>query len=224
MVDSDKQEEPTKIQSQDKFFIDTGAINDKESPVKVGDLGVFDREFLDLGKRMVSKAMDDRVSCAAMIEVIKQVKNTPHELVFVFSAQEEVGSRGAQTAAYALEPDLAIAIDVTPASTLLGVEMQVTLGGGPAIKVRDVGMMADPRVVDWMATGAKKAGLPYQLEVLDIGSTDARTMQVSRAGSLAGALSIPCRYVHSPSEMVDMDDYGNTIKLLVELLSNPTTF
>jgi len=224
MIDSDKQEEPSKIQSQDKYFIDTGAASDKESPVKVGELGVFDRSFLDLGKRVVSKAMDDRISCAAMVEVIKQVKSTPHELVFVFSTQEEVGTRGAQTAAYALEPDLTIAIDVTPASTLLGVEMQVELGAGPAIKVRDVGMMADPRVVDWMTANAKKAGLPFQLEVLDIGSTDARAMQVSRAGTLSGALSIPCRYVHSPSEMVDMDDYGNTIKLLVQLLSNPTTF
>jgi len=99
--------------------------------------------------------------------------------------------------------------------------MQVKLGDGPAIKVRDSGMLSDPRVVDWMVKGAEKARLPYQLEVLEAGTTDARAIQVTRGGVPVGCLSIPCRYVHSPSEMVDYNDVQNSVRLLVELLSKP---
>ena len=124
--------------------------------MKVGDVAVFDREFLDLGKRVSSKAMDDRVACAVLIETMRNIKTTPNELVFVFSTQEEVQSRGAQTAAYAIEADLGIAVDVTPCGDILGVKMQVYLGQGPAIKVRDVGMIADPKVVNWMVRYGKE--------------------------------------------------------------------
>lgn len=99
--------------------------------------------------------------------------------------------------------------------------MEVSLGKGPAVKVRDGGMLSDPRVVDWMVRTAEKARLPYQIEILDGGSTDARAIQVSRAGVPAGCLSIPCRYVHSPSEMVDYSDVQNGVQLMVALLSGP---
>jgi putative aminopeptidase FrvX len=99
--------------------------------------------------------------------------------------------------------------------------MEVSLGKGPAIKVRDGGMLADRRVVDWMVQGAEKLGLPYQMEILEGGSTDARAMQLTRAGIPAGCLSIPCRYVHSPSEMVDFEDVQNAVRLLVELVTHP---
>jgi endoglucanase len=82
-------------------------------------------------------------------------------------------------------------------------------------------MLADPRVVDWMVRTAEQAGLPYQLEVLERGGTDAQAIQLSRAGAPAGTLSIPCRYVHSPSEMIDYDDVQNAVRLLVALLRNP---
>ena len=99
--------------------------------------------------------------------------------------------------------------------------MEVRLGKGPAIKVRDGGMLADPRVVRWMVDTAEKAGLPYQLEVLEGGTTDARAMQLARAGVPPGCVSIPTRYIHSPSEMVDYNDVQNSVKLLVALLSRP---
>lgn len=219
VINHDKPEDLARIQGTEKYFIDVGASSDKDCPVKVGDVAVFDREFLDLGKRVASKAMDDRVACAVLIETMRNIKNTPNELVFVFSTQEEVQSRGAQTAAYAIEADLGIAVDVTPSGDILGVKMQVYLGQGPAIKVRDVGMISDPKVVNWMVATAKKNTIAVQMEVLDVGSTDARTMQIARSGMLAGALSIPCRYVHSPSELVDMDDISQTVKLLTALLS-----
>jgi endoglucanase len=99
--------------------------------------------------------------------------------------------------------------------------MEVALGKGPAIKVRDGGMLSDPRVVDWMVKSAGKAGLPHQLEILEAGSTDARSIQISRAGVPAGCISIPCRYVHSPSEMVDYNDVQNAVRLVGELISQP---
>lgn len=221
VINSDKPEDLSKIQPMNQFFIDVGASSAKDCPVKTGDLAVFDREFLDLGQRVSSKALDDRSACALMVEIIKRVEKSPHEIYFVFSVQEEVGSRGATTAAYQLEADLGIALDVTPASNIIGVKTQVNLGDGPAIKVRDAGHLADPAVVKWMVAGAEAIKLPYQMEVLDVGTTDARAMQISRSGMASGVISLPCRYVHSPSELIDMTDYENIVKLSVHLLSNP---
>ena len=125
-------------------------------------------------------------------------------------------------ASYGLDPDLGISVDVTGSGdTPKGMKMEVSLGKGPAIKVRDGGMLSDPRVVRWMIEGAEGAGIPYQREVLPGGTTDARAIQLARAGVPAGCLSIPCRYIHSPSEMVDYDDVVNGVRLLVELLSKP---
>ena len=219
VINHDRPEDLSKIPGMEKFLIDVGATSEKDCPVKVGDVGVFDREFLDMGNRVASKALDDRISCAVLIETMRNIKSTPNELVFVFSTQEEVQSRGAQTAAYAIEADLGIAVDVTPTGDILGVKMQTHLGDGPAIKIRDMGMISDPQVVSWMVAAAKKLKIKHQLEVLEIGTTDARSMQLVRAGMLAGALSIPCRYVHSPSEVVDMEDVALSVKLLTALLS-----
>ena len=97
--------------------------------------------------------------------------------------------------------------------------MEVSLGKGPAIKVRDGGMLSDPRLVDWMVRTAAAAHIPYQLEILERGTTDARAIQITREGVPAGCLSIPCRYVHAPSEMVDLGDVQGAVRLLVELLS-----
>ena len=100
-------------------------------------------------------------------------------------------------------------------------KMAVALGKGPAIKIRDGGMLADPKIVEWMITAAEKLRIPYQREILEGGTTDARVMQITRAGMPAGCVSIPCRYVHSPSEMVDIRDVQLSVKLLAELISNP---
>ena len=214
----------TKVPTIDQLYIDLGLSSNQDAPVRIGDVAAFDRPFMDLGDRLVAKSMDDRIGAAVLIETLRQIKNTPHQLFFVFSAQEEVGVRGATTAAFGINPDLGLAVDVTgtgdtPRRT--NVRMQVSLGKGPAIKVRDGGMLADRRVVDWMVRGAEKLNLPYQMEILEGGSTDARAMQLTQAGVPAGCLSIPCRYVHSPSEMVDYQDVQQAVQLLVELLSHP---
>ncbi len=207
-----------------KYFIDTGATSKTDSKVGVGDVCGFERPLLDLGKRVVAKSMDDRVAAAIAVEALKEVKPGVNELYFVFSVQEEVGIRGAITGAYGVDPEIGLAVDVTrTGDTPLGVKMEVALGNGPAIKVRDSSFIADPRIVKWMVNEAKAQKLPYQLEVLEAGGTDGAAMQRTRAGVPAGCLSIPCRYIHSPSEMVDRDDVENSVKLLVGLLGKPVS-
>ena len=213
---------PNDKSALDKFYVDLGATSPADCPVKVGDVAGFERPMLDLGKRLVAKSMDDRVAVAILIETLRRLESSPHELYFVFSTQEEVGTRGATTAAYALDPDLGIAVDVTKTGdTPKSAKMEVSLGKGPAIKVKDSGMIADPRVVRWMAAAAENLGIPHQYEVLDGGSTDARAIQLARSGVPAGCVSVPCRYVHSPSEMVDYDDVQHAVTLLADLLSKP---
>jgi putative aminopeptidase FrvX len=222
VIGIEKPESAEKLPGIDKCYIDTGATNRKNSRIKIGDTACFERPFTDLGSRLVSKAMDDRVGCAVIVEAMKQIKDTPNELIFVFSTQEEVGLRGATAAAYSVDPEIGISLDVTMVGdTPKDARMAVSLGKGPAIKVRDSGMISDPRLVKAMTTAAQKERIPHQLEVLEGGTTDARVMQISRAGMPAACISIPCRYVHSPSEMVDYNDVENSVKLLVALLSNP---
>lgn len=217
----DKDEHP----SLEKLFIDTGATSKQESQVGVGDVCGFERPFMNMGKRLVAKSMDDRAAVAVAIEALKAVKKTPNEIYFVFSVQEEVGLRGAITAAYGVDPEVGIAVDVTrTGDTPKGVKMEVALGKGPAIKVRDSSFIADPRVVNWMVDEAKAQGLPYQMEVLEAGGTDGAAIQRTRAGVPAGCLSIPCRYIHSPSEMVDADDLQQCVDLLAGLLSKGIEF
>ncbi|MBT3320920.1 MAG: M42 family metallopeptidase [Anaerolineae bacterium] len=211
---------PSKLIPLDKMFIDVGATSAKDCPVKIGDVAAFDRPFEEVGKnRFIAKSMDNRISVATLIETMKKLKSTPHEIYFVFTTQEEVAVRGALTSAYGINPEIGIAIDVCPTGdTPDKLKKEVSLNKGPAIKIKDPGLIADPRLVKWMIKGAEKAKIPYQREVAVLGSTDARAMQVARAGVMAGNISIPCRYIHSPSEMVDYRDVQNTVKLLVELL------
>ena len=207
------------------LFIDTGATSKENSTVTVGDVAGFERPFLNLGKRLVAKSMDDRAAVAVAIQALKAIKKTVNEIYFVFSTQEEVGLRGAITAAYGVDPEVGIAIDVTrTGDTPKGVKMAVALGDGPAIKVRDASFIADPRVIDWMVNEAKAQGLPYQMEVLEAGGTDGAAIQRTRAGVPAGCLSIPCRYIHTPSEMVDRDDLERSVALLIGLLEKAIEF
>jgi endoglucanase len=214
----------TRVPTFEQLYIDLGLTSNQNAPVKVGDVAGFDRPFLDLGDRLVAKSMDDRIGAVVLIEALRQLKDTPNEVYFVFSTQEEVGVRGATTSAFGVDPDLGLAVDVTGTGDTprrSKVRMQVSLGKGPAIKVRDGGMLADRRVIDWMVRTAEQQGLPYQLEILEGGSTDARAMQLTRAGVPAGCLSIPTRYIHSPSEMVDYNDVQQSVQLLVALISQP---
>ncbi len=208
----------------DKVYVDVGATNVKDCPVRIGDVAAFERPFTEIGRRLVAKSMDDRAGVLVVIETLRalQGKSTPHDLFFVFTTQEEVGTRGAATSAYGVDPDVGIAVDVTPTGdTPNALKMEMALGKGPCIKFQDVGAISDPRVVQWMIRAAEKNRIPYQREVLLVGGTDARAIQLVRAGVPAGCISIPVRYVHSPSEMVDYEDLQNTVKLLAAVLRTP---
>jgi endoglucanase len=218
----EKLEDRTKIPGLDKLFIDVGAKDKEGCPVRVGDVASFFRPFEDLGERLIAKAMDDRIGCTVILQVLRELKAWPHDVYFVFTVQEEVGLRGATTSGYGVAPDVALSVDVTlTGDTPEARTMAVSLGDGPAIKVKDGGMLAHPGVKNWLIDTAEANEIPYQLEVLEGGTTDARAIQTSRAGVPAGCVSIPCRYVHTPSEMVDYGDVTNAVKLLVAALSEP---
>jgi len=207
----------------DRMYIDFGyesaAAAKKE--VRVGDSACFDRGLEVLGERAISKAMDDRVACAVLIETARQLQKSPNDVTFCFTVQEEVGTRGAMPAAYALNPDVALSVDVTLTGDIPECRpMEVALGGGAAIKVKDGGHIAHPKVRDLMVRIARAKRIKHQLEVLNLpgASTDAMAIHRVREGVPTGCLSIPCRYVHSVSEMVDLRDVEASVNLLVAFL------
>jgi putative aminopeptidase FrvX len=215
----EKREDMSKVPKFEQLYVDVGATGRDDCPVHVGDAAVFVRPFLAQGTRLIAKALDDRIGCAVLIETLRRLEHTPHDVYFVFSVQEETTLSGARTSTYGIEPDLAIAVDVTgTGDTPECRPMAVELGKGPAVKVQDRGMIAHPAVRDLLVQRAEGADIPYQLEVLEYGTTDAAAMQLVRAGVPAGCLSIPCRYVHTPSEMVDEGDVENGVRLLLEVL------
>jgi putative aminopeptidase FrvX len=205
-----------------KVYIDIGATSRDEAQDRLGEAVGFVRPFADLGRRIVAKALDDRIGCAALVQTLRQLENSPHDVYFVFSVQEEVGLRGARTSAYGLEPEVGIAVDITlAADTPEAPKLAMKLGGGPCIKVMDSGMLSHPGVKNLLIETAEAQDIPYQLEVLSGGSTDAAAIQLVHSGVPAGCVSIACRYFHTPSEMVDMDDVQNTVRLLLAMLARP---
>jgi putative aminopeptidase FrvX len=221
----EKRDEYRKEPDLSKLFVDVGATSRSEAEGRLGQAAVFLRPFANLGRRIVAKAFDDRIGCAVLIEVLRRLEETPHEVYFVFSVQEEVGLRGARTSAYGLEPEVGIAVDITAsADTPEAPKMAMKLGAGPCIKVMDSGMLAHPGVKQLLIETAEANGIPYQLEVLQRGSTDAAAIQLARGGVAAGCVSLACRYYHTPSEMLDMEDVENTVALLLAVLRRTFEF
>lgn len=205
------------------LFIDIGARNraEAEQKVRLGDMAVYVPDAFELGEDlMASPAMDNRVGCAVVIEALKLLKDCPNEVVAVFTVQEEVGLRGATAAAYSVNPDMGIALDVTIAGdTPKGSKIEVACGKGACVKILDNSVICNPVVVDLMEAAAKRGNIPYQLEVLTGGGTDAGAMQKNRGGVPCGVVSIACRYVHSACEVISISDAENSAKLLAELLN-----
>ncbi|MCC7358279.1 MAG: M20/M25/M40 family metallo-hydrolase [Anaerolineales bacterium] len=205
-----------------EMFIDLGASSRAANPVQVGDVAGFWRPLEDLGGRLIGKSLDDRVGVAILIETLRALKRTPHEVAFVFTVQEEIGLRGAGVAAFGLDADLGLALDVTrTGDTPNGPKMETALGAGPAIKVRDARMLTDPRIKELLLARAREAKIPTQLEVLEGGTTDAAAMQLARGGLPVGCVSVPARYIHTPSEMVDYGDVQQCVALLLAVLHKP---
>lgn len=211
-----------KLPPLEKLYIDVGVTSRADAPVKVGDFAGFQRPFVAQGTRWVGKSMDDRIGCAILVQTLQELQESAHDIYAVFTTQEEVGTRGATVSAFGIEPDVGIAIDVTTTGdTPECRKMAIQLGQGAAIKVKDGGMIAHPGLRHHLVETARQAGIPYQLEVLEWGSTDARSIQLTLDGVPAGVISIPCRYVHTPSEMVDERDVRAAVDLLIEVASRP---
>jgi endoglucanase len=222
VIYSERIENRGDVHPLEKHYIDIGATSKDDCHIEVGAAAGFARPFQAQDGRLTAKSMDDRIGCVVAIEAFKQLATTPHDVYFVFSVQEEVGTRGAEIAANAIDPDVGLAVDITPAGDIPESQFRaVGLGLGPAIKVKDTGMIAHHGLVKLMKRRAEEAGIAYQLEILDRGSTDARAIQIANAGTAAGCISIPTRYAHSQSETVDAADVEGTVKLLVEILSKP---
>jgi putative aminopeptidase FrvX len=219
-----KEEERKKIMTYDELFIDIGAQNKEnvaEMGVKVGDPVTFDTKFSNAGNDVViGKAFDNRVGCATMIETLKLLdKNkTDCTIYAVGTVQEELGLRGAVTAAFGVDPDVGIALDVTVAGDVPGVrefDTTVKMGKGPALAVSDSGLVTHPKILRLLLDTAEEEKIPIQLETGLMGATDAARISLTRQGVPSGTLSIGTRYIHSPVGMLSLKDAEETSKLAV---------
>lgn len=200
-----------------KLYVDIGARTKEEAEklVKTGDTAVFDGAFHLSGNTVISKALDNRAGCYILLKAMAEIKESKNDLYFVFSTQEEVGLRGAKTAAFGIMPDYAIAVDVTDTGDTPSCPvMDVKLGKGAAIKIMDKSVMCDVNVVNTLKTIAKD--IPYQTEIMSDGGTDAGAIALTGGGVRAGGISLPVRYIHSPSELADCNDIKSCIELVKE--------
>ncbi|MDD2418692.1 MAG: M20/M25/M40 family metallo-hydrolase [Oscillospiraceae bacterium] len=202
----------------DKLLIDVAAQNKQEALkiAKPGDVAVFDSDFVKLrGDRIKARAIDDRGGCALLLEMAAQTPE--YDITLAFTVQEEVGLRGAKTAAFQIEPDIAVVVDSTTAADIAGVkaDKQVCkVGGGPVISFMDKRTLYDIELYDTIFETAKKIGVTPQAKSMVAGGNDAGAVQLSRTGVRVAAISLPCRYLHSPSCVISEADFNATLKLL----------
>ena len=206
----------------DELFVDIGLPVDRvKAAVEVGDMVTLDRTVEEVGDCVIAKALDDRASVYVMIEALRATQGATAEIVAVATTQEEVGLRGARTSAYAVEPDIGVALDITLANDIPGnpPELAVTrLGKGAAIKLMDSSHLSHPKLVRHFRDLAERHGIAYQLEILPRGGTDAGAMQSTRSGIPAITLSLPTRYVHTVNEMASRADFDGCVTLLARFL------
>ena len=219
-VISYEEKTPFRDLTLDNLFIDIGAKDraDAEKLVQVGDFAVFDAPRFEQNGVLCGPYLDNRIGCVALLLMMEQLAEAEveNDLYFVFTAQEEVGLRGAGAAAFAVEPDIAIAVDVTDTGDLpeRKAPMAVDMGAGPAVKVMDRSVICTPAVCAALEQAGADCGIATQREILQFGGTDTAMLQKSRAGAAVGAVSVPTRYIHSPSEMCAVRDVEQTAQLL----------
>lgn len=194
----------------DHLYIDVGAKDRAEARtmVQVGDMAVFDTVPFVSGRKLFSPYLDDRIACVILLSAMERIKHSDNDLYFVFTVQEEVGLRGARTAAYGIDPDYGIAVDVTDSDDIPDAphECSSVAGKGAAIKVMDSSVICHPVVVNQLKELAQARNIPFQMDVLRFGGTDAGAIHQSRAGVYTGGISVASRYIHTPMEMADLDD------------------
>ena len=206
----------------DEFFLDVGmGVDEARERIRLGAMATLDRSCEQIGDRIVSKSLDNRVSVHIMIETLRALSASPAEILAVATTQEEIGCRGAQTAAQHLRPDVGVALDVTLALDHPGptpADVCTKLGGGVGIKIMDSSLLCHPLLVEHMREIAEREDIPHQMEILPRGGTDGGAIQRVHGGVPTITLSVPCRYVHTVNEMIHRDDLQATIDLLVAWL------
>lgn len=217
-------EEKKNLPKTTDFFIDTGLTKiEVEKNIKIGDTITRKCDLVEIGDCVSCKSLDNRISVFILIEVLKKIKTPPCDIYGVFTVQEEVGLRGAIASTLEISPDFGFGLDTTIAFDVPGAQdhQKITeLGKGVAIKVMDSSAICDYRMVDYMTKTAKKYNIKSQKEILTAGGTDTAGLQRMRpGGSIAGALSIPTRHIHSHVEMANKDDVKDTIKLLEQCIN-----
>ncbi|MGI5878396.1 MAG: M42 family metallopeptidase [Christensenellales bacterium] len=211
----DEQKKPIEL---DKMVIDVGASSREAAQklVSVGDPVVFDSEFALFGDGMVkSRALDDRVGCALLLEALEE--RYPVTVTAVFSAQEEVGGMGARAASHRAQPDAALVLEGTTCADMHGVpdHMRVTrIGKGPAITPMERSAIADPALIRLIRSAAEQEGIPWQYREGNLGGTDAGPIQLAREGVPVAHIMIPCRYIHSGVSALSLQDFNNGRRLL----------
>ena len=221
-------EEKNKVVKAEDMFIDIGAKDKEEAEkmVRIGDKMTFNALFEEYPNNLImGKALDNRVGCYVMMEVLKRVE-TRATVYGVGTVQEEVGLKGARTSAFKLNPDLAIALDVTLSGDHPGIkpeEAPTVIGKGPAIILADAGgrgLLTQQSVKDLLINAGDENEIPYQLEVSDGGTTDGTAIHLTREGIPTGVLSVPTRYIHTPVSVCSMEDIESTIQLITEAINS----
>jgi tetrahedral aminopeptidase len=216
-----KAEQRTKVIKLDQLAIDIGATSEEEAKaaVKRGDYVTFATRFQLLGegglRAAKGKAFDDRVGCAVAAALAKDTYEV--DLYLSFSAQEEVGLRGARVAAFRIKPDLAFALegtvcDDTPKKE--DVSPTSRMGHGPAITIMDRSFIADKRLIRLLTDTAEARGIPYQFKQPGVGGTDAGAIHLSETGVPSVAVAVPCRYIHAPVSLMSLNDFDNLVALM----------
>ncbi|HHV64179.1 MAG TPA: M42 family metallopeptidase [Peptococcaceae bacterium] len=219
-----KDKEKSGERTTEKIYIDIGASRESEARkvVKEGDMAVLVGDYVETDNCIISKALDNRLACFLVIEFLKHIQSK-HELYIVFTCQEEVGARGAKTAAYSIRPDLALVIDATRSYDRPQESNQTCLDRGVAIKAMDKSIIVSPQIKNWMAEMARKKKIEHQWEVISTGSTDSGPVHLTAGGIPTGGLALPVRYLHTGNEVASKKDLNSALKLLAELVLNPFT-
>ena len=203
------------------LYLDIGAASREEAEqmVQVGDVAVYRTPVFQAGNMLTGPYLDNRISCLVLLSAMERLKESPNDLYFVFSSQEEVGLRGAKTAAWSIDPDYGIAVDVTSEDGQPGAKHTASslAGKGAAVKVMDRSVICHPQMVKLLMELAQSQDIPAQRDVIQAGGTDAGVIHQTRGGVYTGGISIPCRYVHSPCEMVCIHDVQACVDLVTAL-------
>lgn len=204
------------------LFVDIGADSQEEAEKRlaIGTAGVIDKGAFELNDtRVAGKSLDNRAGCAVLLDVLSKVGESQHNLAVVFAAQKEVGSRGIKAAAFAADADFALVIGAVKTGDTPNAERsEIRLGKGPAIKVMDQGIVVPPSIKQRLVETAERLQIDYQLEVSIDVKSDAGQILLTRDGIPTGAVSVPVRYVQTPSQVVDVSDMEKASRLVVETL------